>query len=242
VKWKPSKGVLVQTLWIVGIGSFLTVIDPFGATRGLHAMFSWLYWTGFVGYGTLAALFTVPVLQKLLKPWPPLILYLAISLVIALLVSVGILTSSTVIGGPVPVQAWPQLYAYVWVISAAITTVMALRERQNVNPNDQPGAAFNKRIPAKLAGGSLYAINAEDHYLRLHTSRGDALILMRLGDALDELEGVDGLRTHRSWWVAREGVRKVQKQNGKISLELRDDSLAPVSRTYAPALRRNGWF
>ena len=53
------------------------------------------------------------------------------------------------------------------------------------------------------AAAELYAIESEDHYLRVHTSAGQELILMRLADAVRELAGVEGLQTHRSWWVAR---------------------------------------
>ena len=80
----------------------------------------------------------------------------------------------------------------------------------------------------------LHAVKAQDHYLRLHTSRGSDLILMRLVDALDELEGLAGARTHRSWWVARE--------SGRIILQLEDGVQAPVSRTYLPSLREDGWL
>ncbi|MFN4104010.1 MAG: hypothetical protein ACK4GB_06940, partial [Tepidimonas sp.] len=31
---------------------------------------------------------------------------------------------------------------------------------------------FLERLPAKLRGAELYAVEAQDHYLRLHTSRG----------------------------------------------------------------------
>jgi len=232
---------MVQVLWVVGIGSFLAITSPFGATKGQPPLIGWAYWTGFVGYGALAAHFIVPALEKFLGRWPRPVLYLVLSLSLAVVVSVGIVVMAMLAGELVPMRFWPKLYGYVWVISIGITIVMVLRERQ-VEGTQNPGAKFESRIPAKIAGGTLYAINAEDHYLRIRTSRGDALILMRLGDALVELAGMDGLRTHRSWWVARAGVREVHRQNGKITLELRDGTMAPVSRTYAPELRTAGWF
>lgn len=241
MKVRLSKETLVQILWVVGIGSFLTVIAPFGATRGMHPVLAWAYWTGFVGYGALAAAFIVPSMEKHLGHLPRLILYFALSLTLAVVVSVGIVTMSMLVGEPIPLSAWPQLYGYVWVISFGITVVMVLRENR-ISVPENAETKFYQRIPAKISGGTLYAINAEDHYLRIRTSRGDALILMRLGDALEELTHADGMRTHRSWWVARAGVRQVHRQNGKITLELRDGTRAPASRTYVPELRRAGWF
>ena len=105
-----------------------------------------------------------------------------------------------------------------------------------------PPPKFLARLPAKLAGAELYAVEAEDHYLRLHTSLGQDLILMRLGDAIVELEGIEGAQTHRSWWVARAGIRDAERGDGRATLTLKDGAEAPVSRGYAKALRDAGWF
>ncbi len=101
---------------------------------------------------------------------------------------------------------------------------------------------FLARLPARLSGASLWAVQAEDHYLRLHTSRGEDLILMRLADALVELEGIEGARTHRSWWVAREAVKNVERAEGRATLTLTGGQKAPVSRAYVKPLREAGWF
>ena len=108
-----------------------------------------------------------------------------------------------------------------------------------------PGAAparFLERLPPRLRGARLIAVQAEDHYLRLHTDRGSDLILMRLTDALAELEGLEGAQTHRSWWVARDAVAAVARGDGRAALTLDGDLTAPVSRRYAKALREAGWW
>ena len=78
--------------------------------------------------------------------------------------------------------------------------------------------------------------------LGLHTSRGSDLILMRLADALAELEGIEGSQTHRSWWVAKAAVSGAKRGDGRAVLTLRNGVEAPVSRSYAGALREAGWF
>lgn len=103
-------------------------------------------------------------------------------------------------------------------------------------------ARFLERLPPRLRGATLFAVQAEDHYLRLHTDRGSDLILMRLSDAVAELEGLEGARTHRSWWVARDAVRGVSRGDGRASLTLEGGIVAPVSRRYARALREAGWY
>ena len=98
------------------------------------------------------------------------------------------------------------------------------------------------RLPPRLRGATLHAVQAEDHYLRLHTDRGSDLILMRLSDAVAELEGLEGARTHRSWWVARDAVRDASRGDGRAALTLEGGLVAPVSRRYARALREAGWY
>jgi DNA-binding LytR/AlgR family response regulator len=85
-------------------------------------------------------------------------------------------------------------------------------------------------------------VEAEDHYLRLHTSKGQDLILMRLADALAELDGLQGARTHRSWWVARAAVRQVERADGRATLTLEGGLQVPVSRVHIKILREAGWF
>ncbi len=103
-------------------------------------------------------------------------------------------------------------------------------------------ARFPDRLPVKLRGATIRAVQAEDHYLRIHTDRGSDLILMRLSDALEELDGLEGSQTHRSWWVAKDAVRDVARGDGRATLTLDGGITAPVSRRYARALREAGWY
>ncbi len=105
-----------------------------------------------------------------------------------------------------------------------------------------PPPKFLSRLTPKLAGATLFAVEADDHYLRLHTSRGEDLILMRLSDALAELEGIEGARTHRSWWVARAAVVSAERAEGRATLILASGAQVPVSRSYVKPLRDAGWF
>ena len=108
-------------------------------------------------------------------------------------------------------------------------------------PGAKP-ARFIDRLPFKLRGAAIRAVSSEDHYLRIHTDRGSDLILMRLSDALTELEGLEGAQTHRSWWVAKDAVRDVSRGDGRATLTLEGGVEAPVSRRYAKALRDAGWY
>lgn len=134
----------------------------------------------------------------------------------------------------------------VFLVTCAMTALNYFTERKPVETRDAPAGAppprFMERLPGKLRGAEVFAVEAEDHYLRLHTSRGQDLILMRLSDAVAELEGVEGARVHRSWWVARAAVEGARRGDGRATLTLKDGAEVPVSRAYAKALRQAGWF
>jgi DNA-binding LytR/AlgR family response regulator len=65
---------------------------------------------------------------------------------------------------------------------------------------------------------------------------------MRLGDAIDELAPLDGMRVHRSWWVARVGVERVKRSGERLSLILRSGAEAPVARGSVRVLKDAGWI
>ncbi|HEY9219162.1 MAG TPA: LytTR family DNA-binding domain-containing protein [Phenylobacterium sp.] len=97
-----------------------------------------------------------------------------------------------------------------------------------------------RRLPPAL-GRDVLALEAEDHYVRVHTSAGSTLVLSRFADAIAGLSGVEGLRVHRSWWVARHAVRSATIERRRLSLILVNGLTAPVSRQAAPLVRREGW-
>ena len=82
----------------------------------------------------------------------------------------------------------------------------------------------------------------EDHYLRVHTALGSDLILLRMRDAVSELDGLEGVLVHRSWWVARSAVRAVERDGRSLRLILPDGLVAPVARTMVPVLKNAGWL
>jgi len=140
----------------------------------------------------------------------------------------------------------PALLAAVTLVALIMTSVNVLTEQQLTTTTAAELTAapprFLERLPLKLRGAEVWAVEAEDHYLRLHTSRGQDLILMRLSDAVAELEGIEGAQVHRSWWVARAAIADARRADGRATLTLKDGSEVPVSRTYARLLRERNWI
>jgi hypothetical protein len=144
-----------------------------------------------------------------------------------------------------PLGAYPGLFLSVLAVALALTSLNVVFGRAQVTsaaPAGAPPPKFLERLPLKLRGAAVWAVEAEDHYLRLHTSKGQDLILMRLSDAVAELEGIEGAQVHRSWWVARDAIADARRGDGRATLTLKDGAEVPVSRTYARTLRETGWI
>lgn len=194
--------------------------------------------------GLVAARFLVPITWFTRLPW-------AAAVVIAGTVTLPM--TAVVLGLIVVQQHAPltlglarEVAPQVFSVSLILTALSFLLRRQPTQTHaaakDAPAPKFLQRLPAKLNGAELYAVEAEDHYLRLHTSAGQDLILMRLADAIAELEGIEGAQTHRSWWVAKAAVTGAERMEGRAVLTLKDGAEVPVSRGFAKGLRAAGWF
>lgn len=215
-----------------------------------------VYWSGLIALGAASALFIGPLVFErwLVKSHPAMQIVVA-SLLISLPVTIGIILLEAASDGNImePVW-WGQQYFYVFVVSALLTSggwvldrlkdskaaaIAATASRVAPAP---AGTTFADRLPVKFKTGTVYAVSAEDHYLRVHTSLGETMVLMRLADAVRELASLEGLQTHRSWWVAKQGLADATRGDGKATLTLKSGVEAPVSRTYLKAVKDAGWL
>lgn len=114
-----------------------------------------------------------------------------------------------------------------------------LWRRNRPSPIPAQGLLARARIdPAQLA-----AIEAEDHYCRVHSQGGtSALIHYRFGDALGEVAGLEGMQVHRGAWVAAAAVAGAARDGRRWDLLLAGGQRVPVSATYAAEVRARGWL
>ena len=54
----------------------------------------------------------------------------------------------------------------------------------------------------------------------MHTTQGSALVLMSLSQAMAGLQDIEGVQTHRSWWVARSAIVGVVEDGRRLRLRL----------------------
>jgi DNA-binding LytR/AlgR family response regulator len=93
------------------------------------------------------------------------------------------------------------------------------------------------KLPFALRKAAILSLSAEDHYVRVRTDSGQALILMNLADAVAALGQDAGVRIHRSHWVARDLVGAAAREGGRLVVRLDDGTTLPVSRAGQKLLR-----
>jgi hypothetical protein len=89
------------------------------------------------------------------------------------------------------------------------------------------------RAAGVLDGQDLWAVSAEEHYLRLRGRFGERMIRHSFGAALAQLPPRLGLRVHRSHWVAFGHGEVVDEGRG---VRLADGTIIPVSSSYRQAV------
>jgi DNA-binding LytR/AlgR family response regulator len=209
-----------------------------------------LYWVPLMLAGTVLGLLAGEAISRQPRIGDnPVAAWAAITTAITVPATVAVwAVTGLMFGRGLNAAALPYFAGAVLPVSAAMTAIMMLVTRPGAPTHAPPAGAapatvrFAQRLPAKILGGAIWAVSAEDHYLRVHTSRGDDLVLMRLADAMAELEGLEGAQVHRSWWVARDGVAEVKRDGARVTLALKNGATAPVSRANVKALRDAGWF
>lgn len=229
-------------LFLIGVGTFLAFLGPYN-TSGLGWPWVWVYWVGLLLFGGFAGSLTAAVLNRYAQNLPPWASYSLIALIVSVPLTAAVLAIQGAVAALPPVSAWPLVYFFVLLISGAVTGLTYMLDRPDpVEPEPVAGRALTDKLPVRLRTADILALESEDHYLRVHTSRGDSLVLMRLSDAMAAVEGLEGMQTHRSWWVARAAVEDVSKSGGRAELTLSNGITAPVSRSYYPHWRDKGWL
>jgi hypothetical protein len=246
LRWGPYDN---PTGWLRGFviallaAVFMSVVEAFGSGRVsfIPRLGYWLFLilTGWLWGAFVSRFFFLRPFSALGTWWRVGFASLALSIPFTVVVAFA---SMLVMGSRFELADIPGLIFSVLTVSVVMTAINVLVDRQSVTTASATPAKFLERLPLKLRGADVWAVEAEDHYLRLHTSKGQDLILMRLADAVSELEGIEGAQVHRSWWVARDAIADARRGDGRATLTLKDGAEAPVSRTYARLLRERGWI
>lgn len=254
-----AKRLTIELLAMVMLGLLIGLLGPFGTFDNPPAvrMLVWVVWlvagyaffrpTGIVADWLCEATGLPRFAGRLIA-----LVVASVPVTLVVIMMIGRMSFADALRSP---GFWT-MYLYICVISAVASIAMA--------------ALFGRRPPEEAAGvseappepvaetaspieaapalplppgfGPVRALKGEDHYVRVIGDGREELILMRMRDAIDRLGDVDGLRVHRSWWVAKDAVASVHRDGRTAVVRLASGHEASVARDMMPQLRAAGWL
>lgn len=247
IRWRVARCGPLEFVGLSLMGLFLASFQTFSDARGsLWVIYP--YWQlAMLGGGLIGALIE-PALHRRLSTRPRLFAVAQIAamtppITLWIWVLMNLMHGGGWRLGVLPLVAGSVLVVNIAVVILAWLLRAAFRPERGdgTAPLESAPASIRAKLSPRLARARLIAVQAEDHYLRIHTEAGSDLVLMRLGDALEALKTCDGLQVHRSWWVARRSVETVRWKKGRGALTLEGGLEAPVSETFAAAVRATDW-
>jgi hypothetical protein len=164
---------------------------------------------------------------------------LGLALLLLPLTAVAVVGCKALFGGSFSLSGFVHLLPGMTSILAALQFILTFFPQ---GQREEPASAAEvtdplfESLPLPLRGARVYALEAEDHYVRVHTSAGAVLVRMRFRDAVAAVAGRPGLSPHRSWWVAQESIVAFRRSGGRATLTLAGGQQVPVSRKAAQSL------
>jgi hypothetical protein len=238
-----SSPVWRHGLAAIGVSMLLGFLGPFGTNPVFDRTERYAFWLGLglTGYGCGF------IARKLLGSSPrfarrsaPLLALLA-ALLSAIPQTFIVFWAMSLLqpGRTASVGALALLFVAVTAVQLILLTAIVLVERTSLSLPRQAGTDEPSRTVLKES--QPVALEAEDHYVRVHKVDGSKLVLQRLSDAVAEVSGIDGLQVHRGWWVASAAVAGTYVEDGRRWVRLINGLTIPVSRARRRDVLARGW-
>lgn len=237
---------------LAGIVALFAFIGPFGTYDSMSASGRIGYWAVAMGGNWGIWMGSVLLALHLAQDWQRRRRALALASAMTLAAVPGTLIVFAVETlfrpGNIGMDSLPEIYIGVTAIGLVISVValavhsrptQQVQEVQEAQETPPAPPRFLDRLPHEI-GRDLIYLKMADHYVEAFTTAGSDLVLMRFADAIAELEGADGMRVHRSYWVTRAHVTGAERARGRPTLQLTGGHKVPVSRTYLPEARAAG--
>lgn len=230
-------------LMATGGALFLALVGPFGSylgtSFGARLLFQlFCFWTGTLLYGLAIQLIRARVRDAAMRWTAILLAAAAITLPFAWMTRL------------VAAAMWPFIARIgfgVWYWQGLVTAepvVVLLALLLSRGEARSPAVAELPVTPAEgllgIAPSEVLCLQMEDHYVRVHGPTGSHLVLATLGQAMELVAAVDGMQVHRSWWIARRAVVKIERDGRNLRIRLSNGVTAPVSRTSVASVRAAG--
>lgn len=243
---QPGQRWALDLLLLAGLGLAMAALGPY-RTLDVPTLLRTAYWlVAVIGAGLMGIGIDATVGRRITRFWARIVV---VSVAMTLPVTPFIYALNALLLD-LPRRPWlmPQLAGQVLVVALLLMSLRAFAWRRIVEtrtivmaPLPEAGREIRARLSARRRGARLIALEAEDHYVRVHTDAGSELVAMRFSDAVEVLALAHGYRLHRSWWAFADAIEAVRWNRGTGEARLAGGLTAPVSRSCAAALKEAGW-
>jgi hypothetical protein len=233
----PVAGFAAAMLMII-VGAFGTGQMPLAMRAG--------FWGVLLGWNILKWQIWFALLVHHPDDWPrasamgAVVLNLPLPLEIALT-----LRLFGIVSAPGVAQTWAEAIA-ISMIVFLVLIIAGVRRRVSTTRATAPTVIVPDGLLARAGivdPAALQAIEAEDHYCRLHLAGGRSLLILhRFGDALKEVANLDGAQVHRGAWVSAKDVAGAERDGRRWLLLLAGGARIPVSARFTKIARARGWL
>ena len=234
-----------RKLWltIAGIILLVAVAGPFYTLENLGLAGRIAYW-GAVGVLSWLMMWAIARIVFALAPahWPPALIGGLAGVIGVVPVMALVAGGNIAFGMALPAQGFWGFAPYVAPPVIGISILASLLARSGDHPpqpaDNATASDLFARLPPEI-GRDIIALQAQDHYVQVTTSKGSALVLLRMSDAVNDLGGLDGLQIHRSWWVnLRHASHLGKSATGRVQLVMDNGLCVPVPRSRQSEVKR----
>jgi len=249
IKLSVAENLRMMMSPITGVVWLLTVIltvlaGPFGTFESMELSARALYWISVVSLAVICGYVVRGVILVMIGQDRPALFDLAASIVVTvvftpILVLIG-RGVERMLGGMAPEFPNVILYTFAVAFAAYVSRRVVVGAEECTYPFLDDEEEKEPRLVHRLSPeirGKIIRISGQDHHVEIATTHGSETLRLRLMDAIGEMDEVEGYCTHRSHWVARDAIVRVERENShKINIILSNGDVVPVSRKYKPGL------
>lgn len=228
--------VMSLTMWVSWAVTSLVVAlaGPFGTFATQPFQWRLLYWGGVIASGIVISLSLRTMWRSLLRGRADWQEDLAVAVSLAVVFGPIVVCVNWQLGGDVACDAMGMGLTTIYVFAIAVSSIAVRRslEARLAMPTAIRRDRLLTRIPASETA-RLARISSDNHHIRITTHDGaEHRLLMRLRDAVREVDVEPGLCVHRSHWVALTSITKVVRDGPRELVELTCGGQVPVGAKY----------
>lgn len=246
-----SAGIVSPVMLFIWLASWClaVVAGPFGTYATMGWQIRLVYWGAVITLGLVIGIAVRWRMMARAEVLGPARFDLAVSFIVSIILAPLIWVLR---GGLDPVLGYADLRLGGITVNTflIVAGVFALRRLTGAEkpvgyrrpvPEDPPRPRLLRRLSGEV-GEEILRLSGNDHYVDVTTRMGRETLRLRLADAIEEMEPVKGVCTHRSHWVALAAIKDLERETGgKLFVRLSNGDRVPVSRNYRSRLEVAGW-